>query len=133
MMINFKKNVIELLKFKSAINLPNFGCFITVNYPSVKKNSKILPPSKKVVFRNDYKDEEDYLTPYISSKEKISYSKAIHEIQHEINLIKEYVLENNSYLFDDLGEFYLTTKGDIEFKFNEDINLNLKSYGLKPI
>ncbi len=132
-MINFKNHIIELLKIKNAINLPNFGCFIAVDYPSFKKENIIYPPSRKVIFKSDYKDEEDYLATYIISKEKISLSKAIYEIQKEINLIKEYVLEENNYQFDELGSFFLNKSGDIAFKFNEKCNLNLKSYGLKPI
>lgn len=132
-MINFKHHIIELLKSKNAVNLPNFGCFIAIDLPSIKKDNSIQPPSRKVIFKADYKDEEDFLANYIVSKEKISFSVAIYEIQKEINLIKEFVLEKNNYLFDELGSFFLNKNGDIEFKFNDQFNLNLNSYGLKSI
>lgn len=132
-MINFKHHIIELLKFKNAVNLPNFGCFIAINIPSQEIGDKTYPPSRKIVFRADYKDEEDFLVNYIVSKEKISFSKVIYEIQKEINLIKEFVLEKNVYEFDKLGSFALDKSGDIDFTFNEECNLNIFSYGLKPV
>ena len=132
-MINLTTHIIELLRQKEALNLPNFGCFLTVKTPSYTEEGKIYPPSKKLIFRTDYKDEEYYFINYIVSKEKISFNKALQEVQKEINSIKETILTHKKYEFSDLGYFYLNPEGDIDFYSNPDLNLNLFSYGLNKI
>jgi len=89
----FEKLIIylkELIAENDCIVLPDFGGFETEVVPAKidKINNKIIPPSKKINFKEDYKKDNGIIANYIAQKENCTIQQAYDILKAFVNHIK---------------------------------------------
>ncbi|MBN2486625.1 MAG: SPOR domain-containing protein [Bacteroidales bacterium] len=125
----------ELILLNECIILPGFGGFETQYLPARfdEINGIMLPPTKKVVFRSDYKSGGDILSGHIQKKLNLGPEEAnklisdfIAGIKSEIGLGREVVLNG-------IGTFSRNISGAVVFVAIEKENFLADSFGLGPL
>lgn len=124
----------ELISEYECIILPDFGGLETEKLPAKidKIKGKIIPPSKVIKFKEEYKKDNGIIAKYISLKENCSIDKAYEILKNFIENIKNEINEKGEYTLKDIGKF--KKFGDKIFFFQEENELFLKeSFGLISI
>lgn len=133
-MQNFKIDVYisDLLYSYDCVVIPDFGGFVA-NYATAKIQPiqhKLVPPSKKISFNKNLKNNDGLLSNHIASKRSLSY--------HEANeLIKSFVDQSIAGLgkgdkikIEKVGTLYLDLEKNIQFIAEESNEFLLDSFGL---
>lgn len=90
------------------------------------------PPSKKILFNINLRQNDGLLANHIAQAEKISFTEANEHIRKfSEETIK--VLKSRKYLiFQGIGKFYMGKEGNIQFDQDLRSNLLPESFGLQP-
>lgn len=124
----------ELISDNDCIILPDFGGFETEKLSAEidKTKGKIIPPRKRIRFREEYKKDNGIIANYITLKENCTIDKAYEILKNFIENIKNEINEKGEYTLKGIGKF--KKFGDKIFFFQEENELFLKeSFGLTPI
>ena len=74
--MNISNCIFNLLKDHDCVTIPGFGSFIC-QIDSAKisvDGTKIIPPSKRIVFNKLLTSDDGLLTKYVSEKQGVSYN-----------------------------------------------------------
>ena len=133
--MNFNQAIQDLLFEHECVIIPSFGGFVTSYKPAFihPKKQMVFPPSKKLSFNVNLKNNDGLLVNYISQKENISYQTAaefvtssVEEFKNELNTDKRLSLEG-------IGWISVNTSGALEFSPEDTRNFLRNSFGLKPV
>ncbi|RMG83185.1 MAG: SPOR domain-containing protein [Bacteroidetes bacterium] len=93
-----EKYISELLIEHECVVVPSFGAFV-LNYRSAEidsKRGKITPPRAVVTFNKKIVTNDGLLIKHVSDKEKISYQKAVQEVESFANHVKSLLKKNGN-------------------------------------
>lgn len=133
--MNISKYIKELIIKNECIILPGFGGFETHYKPACIDTStgNMVPPSKQIVFRQDYTKDNGVLLRFFAEKEGIVRDKAKAVIDDFIADIVYKIDMEGTYKLDGLGTFVKLPDGKLVFKPLEKENFLVDSYGLSEI
>lgn len=133
--LDINKYIKELIIKNECIILSGFGGFETHYMPAHKDEvtGKMVPPSKQVVFRQDFKKDNGILVGFIAEKEGISLDKAREIIDDYIGNIVYKLDIGGSYVLEELGKFIKKDDGRMIFIPLEKQNFLIDSYGLSEV
>jgi nucleoid DNA-binding protein len=125
----------ELILSHECIILPDFGGFETTYNPA-RFNAELgqmLPPSKTIEFRPDYKIGGEVLEGHLCLKLNIDTTTAKNIIREYVSDLKLRLRNQEHILLDDIGIFRPSPSGNPVFESFSDINYLVDSFGLSPL
>jgi nucleoid DNA-binding protein/cell division septation protein DedD len=133
--LDINKYIKELIIRNECIILSGFGGFETHYKPAFLDSTtgKMIPPSKQVIFRPDFKNDNKVLVRYVAVKEGISQDKAEEIIEDFIGNIVFKIDVGGIYVLDGLGKFLKQPDGRLIFIPFEEENFLIDSFGLSEI
>lgn len=125
----------ELLVKNNCVIIPGFGAFIGNYNPAEIRmsESKIFPPSKNIAFNRTLKANDGLLVNYIAQQNAISYSEAEIKVAEFSKYCNEFLAQNKSLIFKNIGRLTLDTDDKIQFKAFLVRNYLIESFGLQPM
>ena len=122
----------DLLYSYDCVVIPEFGGFVA-NYASAKIQPiqhKLTPPSKKISFNKNLKNNDGLLSNHIASKQSLSYSEANELIKSFVNQSIEGLEKGDKIKIEKVGTLYLDPEKNIQFIAEEKNDFLLDSFGL---
>jgi len=132
--MEIQKYISELLSEHDCVIIPGLGGFVGSYMPAQihPVYHTFQPPSKKILFNINLKQNDGLLANHISHRENISFNEAGEKIrqfaEETIMAIrtKEYLVLQN------IGKLYMGEEGTIQFDQDMRANHLPESYGLQP-
>ena len=133
--MDINKYIKELIIKNECIILSGFGGFETHYMPAHLDGvtGKMVPPSKQVIFRQDFKKDNGVLVSFMAEKEGIGLDKATEVIDDFIGNIVNQLDIGGSYVLDGLGKFIKEPDGRLIFIPLEKQNFLIDSFGLSEV
>ncbi len=130
--MDIPKYIKELIIRNECIILPGFGGFETDYKPAyVDKNTgSFIPPSKQIIFRQDFTKDNGVLVSYVSTKEKIPAEAAEQAIGEFIKKLSVSLAGGQQFVIDGIGTFNYTDDQKLIFFPFESENYLIDSFGL---
>ena len=125
------KDIIELLHNNDCVIVPGFGAFVLKTKAASIKGNEFVPPSKNVSFNSMLKENDGLLVKYISEIKKISYKKALIELEDEVNALNKKLSKDLLLEIPSLGIFELKNENTLYFNPDLSVNYDNSSFGLK--
>ena len=125
------KDIIELLHNNDCVIVPGFGAFVLKTKAASIKGNEFVPPSKNVSFNSMLKENDGLLVKYISEIKKISYKKALIELEDEVNALNKKLSKDLLLEILSLGIFELKNENTLYFNPDLSVNYDNSSFGLK--
>lgn len=99
--------ILSYLKNYGLCKVPGFGTFLLENVKAMVSadGSDLLPPSKTVVFNEDFEQNNTDLASFVASEEKIPLSTALKEIEYKVANWKEKYELKQEFDIENLGNF----------------------------
>ena len=121
----------ELLYDYECVTVPGFGAFLTRSYDfKINRTSgEFIPSRKEIAFNSLLKSNDGVLSNYLAKKQKISYEKALRQIEKEVKEWKK-KLKTKALFIGNLGKLSLNQNKKIQFDPYGKINFDSSSYGL---
>ncbi len=126
--------IAQLLYRYQCVTVPGFGAFLTeIQSAQLEQGShSFSPPTKKIAFNANLKNNDGLLANHIALTEKTSYEYAVSAIQYEVFNWKK-TLEENTYLtLKNIGDLRLNGENNIVFTPFNQTNYLTSSFGLAP-
>ena len=127
--------IAQLLYRYQCVTVPGFGAFLTETQ-SAKRNeatNSFTPPTKRIAFNTNLKNNDGLLANHIASTEKTSYEYAVSAIQFEVFAWKKALEQNHVLVLKNIGSLRLNSEGNIVFTPNEQNNFLTSSFGLSAV
>ncbi len=114
------------------VTIPNFGAFVSNYIPANynKVSGSLQPPQKKIAFNELLKHDDGLLATHISRKDKVTIEEAKRKIQLYVRLVKDSLINKETFELDSIGKFVLNESNSIIFEPNHKSNFYAESYGL---
>jgi nucleoid DNA-binding protein len=112
--------------------VPEFGGFVA-NYESAKIQSihhKFSPPSKKISFNKNLKNNDGLLVNHIAERRAISYGEANDLIKSFVSKSIEGLQQGDKIHIEKVGTLYLDPERNIQFQAEEQNDFLISSFGL---
>ena len=121
----------ELLYDYECVTVPGFGAFLTrsYNFKINRISGEFVPSRKEIAFNSLLKSNDGVLSNYLAKKQKISYEKALRQIEKEVKEWKK-KLKTQALFIGNLGKLSLNQNKKIQFDPYGKINFDSSSYGL---
>lgn len=122
----------DLLYSYDCVVIPDFGGFVA-NYASAKIQPiqhKITPPSKKISFNKNLKNNDGLLSNHIAAKQSLSYNEANDLIKSFVNQSIEGLAKGDKIKIEKVGTLFLDPEKNIQFVAEEKNEFLLDSFGL---
>ncbi len=131
----FIESLKEILTQEHCVVVPNFGAFLLRDNGSTLNvyTKELKPTHSNVYFNRDIKNDDGLLANHLKDKLNIGYKDAAAYIQETVNRIYLSVDEKKICHLTPLGNFFKNADGELFFIGNNNLNLNVNSFGLKPI
>ena len=129
------KHIHELLFQHNCVIVPGLGGFIA-NFQSAHFNPSLqifYPPSKKVAFNSDLKENDGILAKYVSKKQECSYDEANKSIHEAVRTIYERLKSDKLVEIEKVGFLRYNKENNIEFNPGSESNYLLSSFGMSPV
>lgn len=126
--------IAQLLYRYQCVTVPGFGAFLT-EIQSARLNESLnsfSPPTKRLAFNSNLKNNDGLLANHIALAEKTSYEYALSAIQFEVFNWKKALDENEVLSFKNIGELSLNADKNIVFTPYNHVNYLTSSFGLAP-
>lgn len=134
MVMEIHKYIAELLSEHDCVIIPGLGGFVGSYLPAQIHSvyHTFQPPSKKILFNINLRQNDGLLANHISQAENISFSEASEMIRRfSEDTIRS--LKTKKYLIlQNIGKFYMGKEGNIQFDQDLRSNLLAESFGLSP-
>jgi hypothetical protein len=127
-------NYISNLLFRyECVIVPEFGGFVSSTIPSHRdaRSHVFYPPTKKVNFNSQLKNNDGLLANYIADVENISFEQAVELIGTEVKKWKMQ-LNQGALKLSKIGELHVNKDQKIVFTPLEETNYLMRSFGLSP-
>lgn len=134
-MVDLSGYIRELILQHECIILPGFGGFETTYQSAmVDQNRKVmLPPTKQVNFRPDFKTGGEVLEKFVAFKLNITPERARFLINESIEGMRQKLRNGEKVLLQGVGIFIPNPGTDPSFEPLEDENYLAESFGLEPL
>lgn len=122
----------DLLYRYDCVIVPDFGGFVA-NYASAKMQPiqhKFQPPSKKISFNKNLRQNDGLLSNHIAERRSIPYEEANALIRSFVSQSMEGLKNGDKAVIEKVGTFYLDAERNIQFKADEQNDFFLDSFGL---
>ena len=132
--MHLSNHISKLLFDHDCVTIPGFGSFLG-NYKSAQydfKEQKFYPPTKKVSFNSQIKDNDGLLAREISKDLNLSYEEAVKKIHYAV-LSWTKKIKSETLVLKNIGELYLNGEDKIIFIPSNEFNHLKESFGLSPI
>lgn len=129
--MNISLHIKALLHRHDCVVVPNFGAFL-VQYHSAQLDSvqhQFFPPSRKITFNAQLKNNDGLLVKHLEQSEKINYVEAQNAIHQFVNDINTALNQDGEIDFKGIGRFEYVNKQQLIFKPAET-NFLTSSFGL---
>ena len=125
----------ELLLNHECFILPDFGGFETSYSPAQydNDNKQMLPPSKKILFKSEYKVGGEVLEKHLVKKLSIDSNDSKLLIKDYIQNLKSKLRNQEQVLIDGVGIFYPDYTGKPNFEAFKNENYLVDSFGLDAL
>lgn len=135
MIIHLTKLVPELLYRYNCVIIPGFGGFVATSVPSHLQEDRgaMHPPSKRIAFNQNLRENDGLLGYALSQKLNVSYDEAMALLESEIALLGEHLEKYRNFEFKHTGTFYLNQEDSLLFVPYLNQNFLLDSYGFAPV
>jgi len=136
-MINgkFIATIQQLLTQEHCVIVPNLGAFVLRDIDATLNffTKEIKPHHANVYFNKDIFQDDGLFTNALKETLGLSYKETNEYIQTVIAFIKTKVAEKKICSFAPIGNFFINSENEIFFIGNSQLNLNIETFGLKPI
>ncbi|MEQ8910487.1 MAG: SPOR domain-containing protein [Vicingaceae bacterium] len=122
----------DLLYSYDCVIVPDLGGFVA-NYAPAQIQSiqhKFSPPSKRISFNGNLKNNDGLLTNHIAERRSISYEEANGLIKGFVNQSLTGLEQGDKIHIEKVGTLYLDPEQRIQFKAEESNDFLLDSFGL---
>lgn len=125
----------ELIMMNECIILRGVGGFETrYKHAVLKKNTKVLvPPSKEIIFRAEWIQDNGVLERHLAKSLKISQEHASAYIDDFVQRFFNTLKEEGSATMEGIGHFRYDEKSNLQFKELKDTNYLADSFGLDAL
>jgi len=127
-----EKHISDLLYNHDCVIVPQLGGFVA-NYACAKihpTQHMFTPPSKKIVFNTNLKNNDGLLANHISQVENTAYPEALKHIHHFVDETTTQLKEGKKVKISDVGELFLDVERNIQFEPDANSNHLLDAFGL---
>ena len=123
--------ICNLLFRYECVIVPEFGGFVSSTIPSHRdaRTQVFYPPTKKINFNNQLKNNDGLLANYIADVENISFEQAVELIGTEVKKWK-LQLNQGALKLSKIGELHVNKDQKIVFTPLEETNYLMRSFGL---
>ena len=123
--MDISKYIKELIIKNECIILSGFGGFETHYKPASVDiiSGKLIPPTKQVIFRPEFRKDNGLLIKFIAGKEKLSAEEARKVVYDFIRQLNHNIEKEGSYELTGIGSFVKQAEGSIVFKPLEAIQV----------
>ncbi|MEI7980981.1 MAG: SPOR domain-containing protein [Bacteroidota bacterium] len=124
----------ELLAVHDCVIIPGFGGFIG-NYSPAQidpVHHSFKPPSKKLLFNINLKQNDGLLATSVSASLGTSYDDAFLIIDTFVQLCKATLKSGKPFIIPEVGRLYSGREGNIQFEQDKNSNLLPDAFGLAP-
>jgi nucleoid DNA-binding protein len=133
--VNIGRYIKDLLQEHDTVIVPGLGAFISVYKPAYSddKEGIILPPSRKVSFNPDIKNNGGVLASRIAYDEHISHRKAVGKVEKICDEILYKLDKGERVTLEDTGTLYYDQNGILNFEPAPSLNFLADAFGLEPV
>lgn len=134
MAMEIQHYIAELLSEHDCVIIPGLGGFVGSYLPAQIHSvyHTFQPPSKKILFNINLRQNDGLLANHIAQAEKVSFGEANEQIRlfaeetiKSLKIRKYLILQN-------IGKLYMGKEGNIQFDQDLRSNLLPESFGLQP-
>jgi nucleoid DNA-binding protein len=131
----FISTIQHLLTQEHCVIVPNLGAFVLRDNDATMNffTKEIKPHHSNVYFNKGIIQDDGLFTNALKEALGLSYKETNEYIQTVISLIKSKVAEKKICSFSPIGNFFINSENEIFFIGNNQLNLNIETFGLKPI
>jgi nucleoid DNA-binding protein len=132
--MDIRNSIAELLSLHNCVIIPGFGGFIG-NYAPARidpVHHTFHPPSKKLLFNINLKQNDGLLANEVAASSGLSYSDACRMIEEFADECRFALRAGKSVVLPLIGLLYPGTEGIIHFEQDEHANLLADAFGLAP-
>jgi CCDC81-like prokaryotic HU domain 1/CCDC81-like prokaryotic HU domain 2/SPOR domain len=129
--MNVDKHISDLLYLHDCVIVPEWGGFVA-NYAPAKVHPtqhSFTPPSKKIVFNANLKNNDGLLANHIATLEHTNYPEALKHIQQFVASVNVQLKNGAKVKMDELGTLYFDVERNIQFE-PATTNYLLDAFGL---
>lgn len=129
--MQLSKYISDLLYRYECVIVPGFGGFVSNTISSTVNHftHTFNPPTKKLSFNSQLKNNDGLLANYISASENISFEQASNAVKQEVAQWK-LTLQKETILLKSIGTISLNSENKIVFEPIETTNYLASSFGL---
>ena len=134
-MKSIEQLVFSLLQTQECVIIPSFGGFI-VKTKSARidfEKGIAMPPRKDLSFNVKLKDHDGQLINSCSLENKLSYTDSEALIQKHVSEWNECISHGNRLHLENIGYFWKSEEGNLQFEQDRSFNFLLSSYGLASV
>jgi hypothetical protein len=124
--------IARLLEEHDCVILPGFGGFIG-NYAPARIDAvshSFIPPSKKILFNINLRQNDGLLCNRIVTGEGVSYSDALLLVNEMIASVKYHLKSGKPFVFPEVGRLFSGKEGTLQFEQEKNSNLLPDAFGL---
>ena len=131
--MNLGKYIHDLLLENETVIIPGFGAFVSGYQPAEinEESGEISPPSKKITFNAQIRNNDGLLVGYVAEMEGVSHFDTLKRIEHEREEYLYQLDKGEKITFENTGILWYNESNEIMFSAFADDNLLLDSFGLE--
>lgn len=131
--MNLGKYIHDLLLENETVIIPGFGAFVSGYQPAEinEESGEISPPSKKITFNPQIRNNDGLLVGYVAEMEGVSHFDALKKIEREREEFLYQLDKGEKITFENTGILWYNDTNEIMFSAFADENLLLDSFGLE--
>ena len=125
--------IARLLEEHDCVILPGYGGFIG-NYAPARidpVSHSFIPPSKKILFNINLKQNDGLLCNRLVTDEGVSYADALALVNELVTSIRHTVKSGKSFIIPEVGRLFAGREGTLQFEQAKDYNLLPDAFGLQ--
>jgi len=126
------KHISDLLYNHDCVIVPQLGGFVA-NYASAKihpTQHTFTPPSKKIVFNTNLKNNDGLLANHITQFDNTTYPEALKYIDRFVENTNTQLKNGEKVVITDVGKLFLDVERNIQFEPDTNTNHLLDAFGL---
>ena len=124
--------IARLLEEHDCVILPGYGGFIG-NYAPARidpVSHSFIPPSKKILFNINLKQNDGLLCNRLVTDEGVSYADALALVNELVTSIRHTLKSGKSFIIPEVGRLFAGREGTLQFEQAKDYNLLPDAFGL---
>ena len=130
--MDVRVTISRLLEEHDCVILPGYGGFIG-NYAPARidpVSHSFVPPSKKILFNINLKQNDGLLCNRLVTDEGVSYDDALALVNELVTTIRHNLKSGMSFIIPEVGRLFAGREGTLQFEQAKDHNLLLDAFGL---